>query len=69
MTKRSVTNIDGIEKIFLTDAAFLEYAKVIYKENEDGQPYESTIHWLPENVQQATEYISEYCQDLTLITN
>lgn len=26
----------------------------------------SAIHWLPENIQQATEYIAEYCPDLEL---
>ena len=64
--KRTVINIDGIKKVFLTDNSFLEYARVIYKENEDGQPYDSELHWLPENIQQATEYIVEYCQDLEL---
>lgn len=66
MTKRTVTNIDNIVKTFNTDEEFLEYAKSIYKENEDGNPYPSEIHWLPENIQQATEYIEEYCSDLTL---
>lgn len=59
---RKVTNIDGIEKVFNTDEEFLEYAKVIYKDNEEGQPYPSELHWLPENVQQATEYIIEYTE-------
>ena len=61
-----VKNIDGIIKTFNTDAEFLEYVRVIYKENEDGQPYESEIHWIPENIQQAIEYIVEYCPDLEL---
>lgn len=63
---KQVTNIDGIIKTFNTDAEFLEYVRVIYKENEDGQPYESEIHWIPENIQQAIEYIGEYCPDLEL---
>jgi len=63
---KQVTNIDGIIKTFNTDAEFLEYVRTIYKENEDEQPYKSEIHWLPENVQQATEYIVEYCPDLEL---
>jgi len=67
MSKRTVTNIDGVKKEFTSDEAFLEYAQLIYKENEDGQPYPSEIHWLPENIQQATEYIVEYCPDLELI--
>ena len=61
-----VKNIDGIIKTFNTDAEFLEYVRVIYKENEDGQPYESEIHWIPENKQQAIEYLVEYCPDLEL---
>lgn len=63
---RTVTNIDGIVKTFDTDEKFIEYVKVIYSENEDGQPYPSEIHWMPENIQQATEYIVEYCPDLEL---
>ncbi len=61
-----VTNIDDIEKHFSSDDDFLAYAQKIYRENEDDQPYPSEIHWLPENVQQAKEYIHEYCQNLTL---
>ena len=63
---RQVKNIDGIVKTFSNDDEFLNYVRAIYKENEDGQPFESTIHWLPENIQQATEYIVEYCHDLEL---
>lgn len=63
---RTVKNIDGIIKIFDTDEDFLNYAQAIYKENEEGEPYPSEIHWLPENTQQATEYIVEYCPDLEL---
>jgi len=65
---RTVTNIDGVDKVFETDQEFLEYAQAIYKENEEGQPYDSELHWLPENTQQAEEYIHEYCSDLTLTT-
>ncbi len=65
--KRTVTNIDGIKKVFDTDESFLEYVRLIYKENEEGQPFPSEIHWLPENIQQATEYIVEYCPDLKLV--
>lgn len=67
MTKRKVTNIDGIERIFETDESFLEFVRQIYKENEEGQPYDSDLHWLPENIQQATEYLVEYCDNLELI--
>lgn len=63
---RTVKNIDNIIKTFHTDEDFLKYVQAIYKENEDGEPYPSEIHWLPENIQQATEYIVEYCPDLEL---
>lgn len=56
-----VINTDGSKKEFHTDEAFLKYAREIYTENESGQPYPSEIHWLPENVQQAKEYLIEYC--------
>lgn len=64
---RQVKNIDGMVKEFKNNADFLSYVQAIYKENEGGQPYESQIHWMPENIQQATEYIVEYCPDLELI--
>ena len=65
---RTVTNEKGEVKNFKTDNEFLEYAQKVYKENEIGSPFgDSTIHWLPENIQQATEYIYEYCGDLELI--
>lgn len=64
---RTVTNIDNIKKSFETDEDFLNYVQMIYKENEEGQPYDSEIHWLPTNIQQATEYIVEYCPDLELV--
>ena len=65
---RTVTNESGEVKNFETDNEFLEYAQKVYKENEIGSPFgDSTIHWLPENIQQATEYIYEYCGDLELI--
>lgn len=63
---RTVTNIDGIVKEFKTDADFLEYAMVIYAENENDNIYPSEIHFMPENAQQATEYIHEYCDNLEL---
>lgn len=63
---RIVTNIDNVKKEFHTDEEFLEYARQIYKENEEGNIYPSEIHWMPENIQQATEYIHEYCDNLTL---
>lgn len=63
---RTVKNIDGIIKTFNTDEDFLNYVRAIYKENEEDQPYPSTIHWLPENIQQATEYLVEYCPELEL---
>ena len=64
---KSIKNIDDVIKTFNNDDEFLNYVKDVYKENEDGQPYKSEIHWLPENIQQATEYIVEYCPDLELI--
>jgi len=64
---RTVTNIDGLVKVFETDEEFLTYARSTYKDNEEGNPYPSEIHWMPENIQQAEEYIHEYCQDLELI--
>lgn len=63
---RTVKNIDGLVKSFNTDEQFLEYVRAIYKENEEDNPYPSEIHWMPENIQQATEYIVEYCPDLEL---
>ena len=64
---RTVENIDNIVKTFYTDEEFLEYVRLVYKENEENQPYKSEIHWLPEDIQQATEYIVEYCPELKLI--
>lgn len=65
----SVTNIDNVVKYFASDLEFVNFARRIYRENEEDQPYPSEIHWLPENVQQATEYIHEYCDNLTLNEN
>lgn len=65
-TLRTVTNENGIVNQFTTDAEFLEYARKVYKENEDGNRCPSEIHWLPENIHQATEYINEYCSNLEL---
>lgn len=62
----TITNIDGIIKTFQSDTELLTFAQKIYRENEDDQPYPSTIHWLPENIQQAKEYIHEYCDNLDL---
>lgn len=65
---RTIINIDGISKTFQTDEEFLDYARIIYHENEDGDPYgPSEIHFLPEHIDNAVEYISEYCSDLELI--
>lgn len=64
----TVTNIDNIVKTFNSDEELLAYARVIYKENEDSNPYPSEIHWLPENIYQAKEYLHEYCPDLELVT-
>lgn len=61
-----VTNDEGVVKSFYSDEEFLIFAKKIYKENEDDNPYPSEIHWLPENIQQAKEYIHEYCSNLKL---
>ena len=65
---RVVTNSENnVVKTFKTDDEFLDYAQKVYKQYEEGQPYKSTIHWLPENIQQATEYIVEYCSNLELV--
>ncbi len=63
---RTLINTNGVKRTFGTDQEFLAFARKIYTENEEGQPYDSEIHFLPENVQQATEYISEYCPDIEL---
>jgi hypothetical protein len=62
---RTVENIDNIVKFFHNDEEFIEYAKLIYKENED-EDFPSEIHFLPENINNAAEYIEEYCPDLIL---
>lgn len=67
--KRTVINIEiGIEKTFKTDKEFLEYAKILFHENEDGQPYPSAYYCVsePQSVEQAAEYIVGYCGDLEL---
>jgi len=64
--KYTVTNIDNIVKSFSSDEELLSYTQSIYRENEEGQPYPSEIHWLPENIQQAKEYLNEYCPELIL---
>ena len=66
---RTVINENGEVKNFKTDKQFLQYAKEVYKTNEVINTLlfgVSHIHWLPENIQQATEYIHEYCGDLEL---
>lgn len=45
---------------FESEAAFLKRVQEIYRRNEDPNPYPSEIHWLPDTVEQATEYINEY---------
>lgn len=59
--KRSVTNLYTKEVLhFDTDQEFLEYACKTYHENEDTDPFgPSTIHFLPECIENAVEYISE----------
>lgn len=67
---RTVTNENGEVKNFETDEQFLEYSQEVYAKNEEVSILlfgESTIHWLPENIKDATEYIHEYCGDLELI--
>lgn len=66
---KTVTNIDGIVKTFNTDTEFLEYARMIYKENEEGNDYDSELHFMPEHIGNSLEYIHEYCGDLELIEN
>lgn len=63
---RTVTHENGTVKTFTTDEEFLNYAREVYKENEEGNPYPSEIYWLPENIGQATEYIHEWCGNLEL---
>lgn len=61
----TVTNEDGLVKVFPTDEMFLKYAQDVYKEREC--PYIlSTIHWPPIDIRDAKEYIHEYCNDLEL---
>lgn len=64
--KYMIVNEDDEVKTFSDDSQLLEYAKKIYHENESGNPYPSEIHWMPENIQQAKEYIYEYCSNLQL---
>lgn len=45
---------------FESETAFLKRVQEIYRRNEDPNPYPSEIHWLPDTVEQATEYINEY---------
>ena len=67
-TTRSVTNtVTKVNEFFKTDEDFLTYAKRVYKENEDDNPFPSELHWLPDNIYNAVEYIHEYCPDLKLI--
>lgn len=63
---RKIQNIDDVIKTFNTDDEFMDYVRKVYKENEDANLYPSQIHWLPENIQQAKEYIEEWCTDLIL---
>ena len=59
-------NIDGVVKEFYTDQHFMDFVKDIYRENEEGQPYPTNFHFLPEHIQNAKEYIVEYCQNWEL---
>ena len=63
----TVTNEEGLVIVFPTDELFLEYARAVYKEFEISEHFPpSEIHWLPENVREAKEYIHEYCNNLEL---
>lgn len=57
-----IENIDGIVKEFTTDREFIEYAKLVFNENEEPDTYLSE----PDTVQDAEQYINTYCTDLTL---
>lgn len=65
-TLRIITDTDGRKHEFVTDVHFLEYVRKLYTENESTNPYPSDIHFLPECIQHATEYIVEYCPELKL---
>jgi len=56
---RIVIYENGVKKIFNTDEEFLKFAQDYYRDNEDGN---SEIHWLPDNIYNAVEYISEYTE-------
>lgn len=43
------------------DSSLIYFAKAMYDKNEAAVPYPSEVHWSPENVQQAKEYLVEYC--------
>ena len=58
----TVTNIDGVVKEFTTDNDFINYAQIIFDENEEPDTY--LIR--PNGVERAENYINTYCSNLEL---
>lgn len=56
-----VTNIDGIEKVFNTDAELIEYTQLIFDENEEATEPED-MPQRPETVEQCLQYIATYSE-------
>lgn len=70
MTRKVINHETGRETVLRSDEDFLEFTRSLYRENESGSEEvfgPSTIHFLPQNTQQATEYIVEYCPGTELI--
>ncbi len=65
-TVREIMNKKGDSRKFYTDKAFLKYVQELYTKNESGNIYPNKIHFMPENISNATEYIVEYCPELIL---
>ncbi len=59
-------NIDGVIKEFYSNQQFMDFVRLLYAENEEDAPYPSEIHFLPEHIQNAKEYIVEYCSNWEL---
>lgn len=60
-----VINFENDVRTFNSDEELLKFAQLIYSENDNYYP--SEIHWMPENIMQAKEYIHEYCDGLVLL--
>lgn len=63
--KITVTNIDEVTKEFTNAKDFVDYITIIHKENEEDSP---SIP-VPETVDQAIEYVIEYCSNLMIIVH